>query len=151
MNDFRGHRFWERGSSKCGEIATEGNFYTDLVVNSTSGKIFRQALAQLTRVTADNVVVDRTIPGWTAKHVHPNLLFGDLALPSPKRSRNNIEQELGESRRLTELRTVDNALRQMPAWIVLQPGRVSSRFNIRDKMGADGWLQSGLFHSDGQK
>ena len=152
MSELRRHRkhFCERRRSKRREIATQRNFYADLVVDSVTGKIFRQALAQLTGITADNVVVDCAIAAWTAKHVHPDLLFGDLALPPLKGFRNDIEKELGKARRLAELRTVDDALCQMPAWIVLQPGRVSPRFDVRDKVGADGLLQSGLFHSDGQ-
>ena len=72
---------------------------------------------------------------WTAKHLHPDLLFGDLALPPRNGFRNDIEKKLGKAWRLAELRTVDNALCEMPAWIALQLGRMSQGFDAREQSG----------------
>ncbi len=66
------------------EITTQGNLDAHRIIDPVTGEIFRKALSQLPRITADDVVVNGAVAERPAKHMHTDLLLRDLASAVPQ-------------------------------------------------------------------
>jgi hypothetical protein len=76
------------------DITAEGNVNAELFGSSLAGKVLGQALAQLPRVVANNIVLNGAVTRPPVKHPHADLMLGDLALAAFEGLPSNKQKEL---------------------------------------------------------
>src|SRR5271168_405918 len=68
-----------------GYITAKRNLDAHRFRSALTGEVFRQALAQLAGIIANNIVLDRSITGWAVKHLYADLVLGNLACTALQR------------------------------------------------------------------
>src|ERR1700733_4761090 len=101
-------------------ILAPRNAEAELLFSALLQEILLQAIAQLAGIVPYDIVFSGVVARAPAKNVNTNLMFADLGGLSGNFALTHIKKKAGQENRLGKAAAGDDALGQLPAWLISQ-------------------------------